>query len=208
MIRAINAAKRPVLALDIPSGVNADSGAVHEAAVRAEVTVSFVGAQVRAVPRRRARTCGRGAARRSRRGGARAAAIRAAHAAHRRERARREPAAPRARVAQGHERPRADHRRRRRHAGRAAAGGRGGAARGRGAGHGRGRAGEPASPSRPRVPSSSIYRLRRSRAWTSRCAAADVLAIGPGLGTGDWARRLWARPRCRRACPRWSMPMR
>ncbi len=43
VIRAINAAKRPVLALDIPSGVDADSGAVAEAAVRAEVTVSFVG---------------------------------------------------------------------------------------------------------------------------------------------------------------------
>jgi len=43
VIRAINAAKRPVLALDIPSGVNADSGAVHEAAVRAEITVTFVG---------------------------------------------------------------------------------------------------------------------------------------------------------------------
>ena len=42
VIRAINGAKRPVLALDIPSGVNADSGAVAEAAVRAEVTVSFV----------------------------------------------------------------------------------------------------------------------------------------------------------------------
>ncbi|HYJ41218.1 MAG TPA: NAD(P)H-hydrate epimerase, partial [Steroidobacteraceae bacterium] len=42
VIRAINSAKRPVLALDIPSGVNADSGAVSEAAVRAEVTVSFV----------------------------------------------------------------------------------------------------------------------------------------------------------------------
>lgn len=43
VIRAINAVKRPVLALDIPSGVNADNGEVHEAAVRAEVTVSFVG---------------------------------------------------------------------------------------------------------------------------------------------------------------------
>lgn len=43
VIRAINAARRPVLALDIPSGVNADSGAVHEAAVRAEITVTFVG---------------------------------------------------------------------------------------------------------------------------------------------------------------------
>jgi hydroxyethylthiazole kinase-like uncharacterized protein yjeF len=42
VIRAINAARRPVLALDIPSGVDADSGAVHEAAVRAEVTLCFV----------------------------------------------------------------------------------------------------------------------------------------------------------------------
>ena len=43
VIHAINAAKRPVLALDIPSGVDADSGAVHEEAVRAEITLSFVG---------------------------------------------------------------------------------------------------------------------------------------------------------------------
>jgi ADP-dependent NAD(P)H-hydrate dehydratase / NAD(P)H-hydrate epimerase len=43
VIRAINAARRPVLALDIPSGVDADSGAVHEEAVRAEITLSFVG---------------------------------------------------------------------------------------------------------------------------------------------------------------------
>jgi NAD(P)H-hydrate epimerase len=43
VIRAINAAKRPVLALDIPSGVDADTGVVHDAAVRAEVTLSFVG---------------------------------------------------------------------------------------------------------------------------------------------------------------------
>jgi NAD(P)H-hydrate epimerase len=42
VIRAINAARRPVLALDIPSGVDADTGAVHEAAVRAEITLSFV----------------------------------------------------------------------------------------------------------------------------------------------------------------------
>ena len=43
VIRAINAARRPVLALDIPSGVDADSGAVDEEAVRAEITLSFVG---------------------------------------------------------------------------------------------------------------------------------------------------------------------
>jgi NAD(P)H-hydrate epimerase len=41
VIRAINAARRPVLALDIPSGVDADTGGVHEA-VRAELTVTFV----------------------------------------------------------------------------------------------------------------------------------------------------------------------
>jgi NAD(P)H-hydrate epimerase len=43
VIQAINAARRPVLALDIPSGIDADSGAVHEAAVQADVTLSFVG---------------------------------------------------------------------------------------------------------------------------------------------------------------------
>jgi NAD(P)H-hydrate epimerase len=43
VIRAINAARRPVLALDVPSGVDADSGAVHEEAVRADLTLSFVG---------------------------------------------------------------------------------------------------------------------------------------------------------------------
>jgi NAD(P)H-hydrate epimerase len=43
VIEAINAARRPVMALDIPSGLDADTGAVHGAAVRAEVTVCFVG---------------------------------------------------------------------------------------------------------------------------------------------------------------------
>jgi hydroxyethylthiazole kinase-like uncharacterized protein yjeF len=42
VIRAINATRRPVLALDIPSGVDADTGEVYEEAVRAEVTLSFV----------------------------------------------------------------------------------------------------------------------------------------------------------------------
>jgi hydroxyethylthiazole kinase-like uncharacterized protein yjeF len=42
VIHAINSARRPVLALDLPSGVDADTGAVHEAAVRADVTVCFV----------------------------------------------------------------------------------------------------------------------------------------------------------------------
>jgi len=42
VIHAINAARRPVLALDIPSGVDADTGVVHGAAVHAEITLSFV----------------------------------------------------------------------------------------------------------------------------------------------------------------------
>lgn len=40
---AINAAERPILALDVPSGLNADSGAVLGAAVQAQRTISFVG---------------------------------------------------------------------------------------------------------------------------------------------------------------------
>lgn len=43
LIEAINAAPAPVLAVDVPSGLHADSGAVLEAAVRAEATMSFVG---------------------------------------------------------------------------------------------------------------------------------------------------------------------
>ncbi len=42
-IHAINAAGAPVLALDVPSGIDADSGAAPVAAVRAEITVTFVG---------------------------------------------------------------------------------------------------------------------------------------------------------------------
>src|SRR5687768_27216 len=42
VIRAINSARRPVISLDVPSGVDADTGVVHEAAVRADTTVCFV----------------------------------------------------------------------------------------------------------------------------------------------------------------------
>ncbi len=42
-VHAINAADRPILALDVPSGLNADTGAVLGAAVRAHRTISFVG---------------------------------------------------------------------------------------------------------------------------------------------------------------------
>src|SRR5690606_235104 len=39
----MNACGAPVLAIDLPSGLNADTGAVMGAVVRAEVTVTFVG---------------------------------------------------------------------------------------------------------------------------------------------------------------------
>jgi len=41
-IRLVNAARRPVLAVDLPSGLDADSGAVLGEAVRATTTVTFV----------------------------------------------------------------------------------------------------------------------------------------------------------------------
>lgn len=42
-VQAINACARPVLAVDIPSGVDADSGKIWGVAVRAEVTATFIG---------------------------------------------------------------------------------------------------------------------------------------------------------------------
>ncbi len=43
VVQAINACGRPVLSLDVPSGLNADTGAVMGAAVRAWRTITFVG---------------------------------------------------------------------------------------------------------------------------------------------------------------------
>ena len=44
-IQCINDAELPVLSMDIPSGLNADTGAVQENAVSADVTVTFVAAK-------------------------------------------------------------------------------------------------------------------------------------------------------------------
>jgi NAD(P)H-hydrate epimerase len=46
VIRAINDAQRPVFALDLPSGLNGDTGSVMGAAVRADSTISFVALKV------------------------------------------------------------------------------------------------------------------------------------------------------------------
>ena len=43
VLQRINAAGRPVLALDLPSGLNADTGSAHGAVVAATVTVTFIG---------------------------------------------------------------------------------------------------------------------------------------------------------------------
>ena len=45
MIERINASRRPVLALDVPSGLDADTGHAFGAAVRATVTLSFIAAK-------------------------------------------------------------------------------------------------------------------------------------------------------------------
>lgn len=45
-IEAMNAAGVPILALDVPSGLNADTGAIMGAAVRASATVAFIGLKV------------------------------------------------------------------------------------------------------------------------------------------------------------------
>ena len=42
-IKLINASKVPVVAIDVPSGLNADSGDVTDLAVEADLTVTFVG---------------------------------------------------------------------------------------------------------------------------------------------------------------------
>lgn len=42
LVAAINGAHRAVLALDVPSGLDADSGAIHGCAVRADLTVTFI----------------------------------------------------------------------------------------------------------------------------------------------------------------------
>jgi NAD(P)H-hydrate epimerase len=42
VVRAVNASGRPVLAVDLPSGLDANTGAVLGAAIRAGTTVTFV----------------------------------------------------------------------------------------------------------------------------------------------------------------------
>jgi NAD(P)H-hydrate epimerase len=45
VIEAVNAAGRPVVAVDIPSGLDADTGVAFSPAVRADLTVTFIGSK-------------------------------------------------------------------------------------------------------------------------------------------------------------------
>ena len=55
LISAINRSGKPVLALDIPSGLSADSGAAPGAVVQADHTITFIGVKRRPVFTRRCR---------------------------------------------------------------------------------------------------------------------------------------------------------
>ena len=57
-IEAINQSGRPVLAVDIPSGLDSDTGAVRGIAVRADLTVTFIGMKVGLLTGRGPALCG------------------------------------------------------------------------------------------------------------------------------------------------------
>jgi NAD(P)H-hydrate epimerase len=59
LIRLVNAARRPVLAVDLPSGLDADTGAELGAAVRADLTVTFVAQKPGFLAGRGPELCGR-----------------------------------------------------------------------------------------------------------------------------------------------------
>lgn len=57
-VEAINAGSGPVLAVDVPSGLNAETGAVMGTAVRADLTVTFVGMKSGLLTGRGPQLCG------------------------------------------------------------------------------------------------------------------------------------------------------
>ena len=190
-IAAINGGGRPVLALDIPSGLDGDTGLRSATARCAPRTITFVALK---------QGC---AWARARSAAASCCSTRWACSCPARRRAARSwrclgdldlrAALPRraARRAQGAVRPRAGRRRRPRHAGRGAPGRRGGAARRRGPGHRGHDAAHAASLAATRPELMCVARGRR-RGARAAAGARSVVAVGPGLGQDDWARALLA----------------
>ncbi len=58
LIYKINQTKKPVLSIDIPSGLNSDTGAISDVAVKADATISFVGLKQGLFTGRAAENCG------------------------------------------------------------------------------------------------------------------------------------------------------
>ena len=58
LINKINQAGKPVLSVDIPSGLNADTGAISNVAVKAQATITFVGLKQGLFTGRAAENCG------------------------------------------------------------------------------------------------------------------------------------------------------
>lgn len=193
-ITALNAQRAPVLALDLPSGLHADTGCVLGVAVRASVTVSFIGLKLGLF-------VGAGAEYRGEvhfsalevpaqvYAGEILAAVRIDWARESRL------LAPRSRIA---------------HKGDCGhvlvvggAPGMSGAARLAGEAALRAGAGLVTIATHPRHadwlnldrPELMVAAVERPEDLDTLIERADVVAIGPGLGRGDWGRRLWERVR-------------
>jgi NAD(P)H-hydrate epimerase len=186
LIAALNAQSRPVLALDVPSGLDADTGVAFDPCVRAVATVCFVGWKRGMFTARGADQCGERSL---------ATLDLPAHV-HARSQPDAMLLAPRALAA----RPRDSHKGRQGHV--LAIGGdlgAGGAVRMCGEAAARVGAGlvsvatreanvGPILSARPELMPHGVHVPRNLEPLLSR---ADVLAVGPGLGQDEWGRGLW-----------------
>ena len=189
LIDHVNRYPARVLSLDIPSGIDSDTGNVLRAAVRATATVSFVAHKRGLVHRRRARSSRRTVPRSSwlARRFVRTFRRRRAFARHGSHVAL--AAAASAQFAQGKVRPRARDRRRSRHV-----------RRNRMAGEAAMRVGSgltsiatrsdnvsAINAGRPELMAHAVPMRRRCRLC---CRPQAVIAVGPGLGQSNWSRSL------------------
>jgi NAD(P)H-hydrate epimerase len=191
-VAAINEARVPVLALDIPTGLHSDTGAVLGCAVRADATVSFIGLKQGMCTGEGPACCGT----------LYFDALelpaqiyaRQIHGARRLDWARQsEQLGPRSRSAHkgdfGHVLVIGGER------------GFGGAARMAAEAAARSGAGLVSLATRPEHVSAAIaarpelmvHGVSRADELDALLRRADAVAIGPGLGQGDWGRALWAR---------------